>query len=412
MKTAGVIAEYNPFHSGHLWHLAETRRRLGEDSRVVCAMSGNWVQRGEPALLSKHVRAAMALEGGADLVLELPTLWAASSAERFARGGVEVLWASGVVDVLSFGSEGGSLEALQSAADCLDSVPFQEELRRHLNRGISFAAARQAAVRALLGSAADCLDSPNNNLGVEYLRAIRACGGGITPMPVLRRGAGHDAEDPREGTASATALRRWICGGEWDRAENFLTEGSKLLLLREQEEGRCPAGLGHCERAVLARLRTMTAADWAALPDSGAEEGFPERLVRAACEARTMEEFLTAAKTRRYAHARLRRLMLWAFLGVTAAELPEHVPYLRVLAFNERGRELLGEMKKRAVLPVVTKPAHARRLDACGRQVFQWEARCTDLYGLCLPRVTGGGEEWRTGPVVGISAPGKAEQDL
>lgn len=411
MKTAGVIAEYNPFHSGHLWHLAETRRRLGGDCRVVCAMSGNWVQRGEPALLPKHARAAMALEGGADLVLELPALWAASSAERFARGGVEVLRASGVVDVLSFGSEGGRLEELQRAADCLDSAPYREELRRQLDGGRSFAAARQAAVRALLGPAADCLDAPNNNLGVEYLRALRVCGGGMTPVLIPRRGAGHDAEVPRGGMASATALRRWVRSGDWDRAEGFLTEAGKLILLREQEEGRCPADLAYCERAVLARLRVMAAADWAALPDSGAEEGLPDRLVRAACEARTMEEFLAAAKTRRYAHARLRRLMLWAFLGVTAAELPERVPYLRVLAFNERGRALLAEMKDRALLPIVTKPAHALRLDACGQRVFQWEARCTDLYGLCLPRVAGGGGEWRTGPVVGFSPWEKTKQD-
>lgn len=400
MKTAGVIAEYNPFHSGHLWHLAETRRRLGGDGRVVCAMSGNWVQRGEPALLSKHVRAAMALEGGADLVLELPTLWAAASAERFARGGVEVLNAAGVVDVLSFGSEEGALDDLRAVADCLDSEEFQAGLRRFLDEGMPFAAARQAVVRGILGRAARCLDAPNNNLGVEYLRAIRACGSAMEPMTVPRRGAGHDEEGEADGTASASALRRWIRSGGWDRAEAFLTEENKLLLAREQEQGRCPAALERCERAVLARLRTMTAADWAALPDSGTGEGLPDRLAKAAYEARTLDEFLTVAKTKRYAHARLRRLMLWAFLGLTAADLPEHVPYLRVLAFNDRGRELLGEMKKTARLPIVTKPAHARQLDGAGRRVFEWEARCTDLYGLCLPQVPGGGAEWRTGPIV------------
>ena len=405
MKTVGVIAEYNPFHSGHQRHLTETRRRLGGDSRVVCVMSGNWVQRGEPALLSKHARAAMALRGGADLVLELPTLWAAASAERFARGGVEALNATGVVDVLSFGSEDGTLDDMRAVADCLDSALFQAGLRRFLGGGMSFAAARQAVVRGILGPAAHCLDTPNNNLGVEYLRAIRACGSAMEPMTIPRQGAGHDAEAEADGTASASALRRWIRSGRWDRAEAFLTEENKLLLAREQAQGRCPAELERCERAVLARLRTMTAEDWAALPDSGAGEGLPARLAKAAYEARTMEEFLTAAKTKRYAHARLRRLMLWAFLGLTAADLPEHVPYLRVLAFNDRGQELLGEMKKAVRLPIVTKPAHARQLDEAGRMVCEWEARCTDLYGLCLPQAPGGGSEWRTGPVVETERP-------
>lgn len=400
MKTAGIIAEYNPFHSGHRLHLSRTRARLGPEGAVVCVMSGNWVQRGEAAMLSKQARTAMALQGGADLVLELPTLWAVSSAERFARGGAELLHAAGVVDTLSFGSEAGTLDSLRSAADCLDTPAYQTELRRLADSGISFAAARQAAVRALLGPAGDCLDQPNNNLGVEYLRALRALNSRIEPMTIPRQGAGHDAAESREGTASASALRHWIAAGDWNRAEAFLSEGDKLLLAEEQAACRAPASLEHCERAVLARLRTMRAEDWAELPDSGGEEGLPERLVRAARAARTVEEFWRLAKTRRYAHARLRRLTLWAFLGLRAADLPDHVPYLRVLGFGERGRGLLREMKARAALPVLVKPAHARRLDEAGRRVFRLEARCTDLYGLCQPAVPPCGEEWRRGPVI------------
>ncbi|MCI8538286.1 MAG: nucleotidyltransferase family protein [Oscillospiraceae bacterium] len=400
MKTAGIIAEYNPFHSGHQFHLAQTKERLGPQGAVVCVMSGNWVQRGGAALLSKQARTAMALRGGADLVLELPTLWAAASAERFARGGVELLHAAGVIDVLSFGSEDGVLDHLRTVADCLDTPACQAELRRRADGGMPFAAARRAAVRALLGPEADCLDQPNNNLGVEYLRALRALQSRITPMTIPRQGAGHHAAESSGGTASASALRRWIEAGDWNRAEGFLSETDKLLLAEEQAAGRAPASLERCERAVLARLRTMAAGDWAALPDSGGEEGLPHRLVRAAGEARTIEEFWRLAKTRRYAHARLRRLTLWAFLGLRAVELPEHVPYLRVLGFGERGKALLREMKERAALPVLVKPAHARRLDEAGQRVFSLEVGWTDLYGLCQPAVPPCGEEWRRGPVV------------
>lgn len=400
MKTAGIIAEYNPFHSGHRLHLRQTRARLDPGGAAVCVMSGNWVQRGEAAVLSKHARTAMALRGGADLVLELPTLWAASSAERFARGGVELLHAAGVVDTLSFGSEAGGLDSLRAAADCLDTPEYQSELRRRMEEGMSFAAARQAAAGTLLGAGADCLARPNNNLGVEYLRALRALGSPVRPMTIPRQGADHDAAEASGGTASASALRQWLRAGEWDRAETFLSETDKLLLAEEQAAGRAPAGLEHCGRAVLARLRTMAAADWAGLPDGGGEEGLPDRLVRAARAARTVEEFWHLAKTRRYAHARLRRLTLWAFLGLRASDIPERVPYLRVLGFGERGRALLREMKERASLPVLVKPAHARRLDEAGKRVFELEARCTDLYGLCQPVVPPCGAEWRLGPVI------------
>ena len=150
---------------------------------------------------------------------------------------------------------------------------------------------------------------------------------------------------------------------------------------------------------MLARLRTMTAGDWAALPDAGAAEGLPDRLVRAARQAGSLNEFYEAAKTRRYAHARLRRLVLWAFLGLTGADRPASPPYLRVLGFNGRGREVLREMKEKSVLPILTKPAHARSLPEEGQRLFELEAQCTDLYALTLPHPERCGREWRESPV-------------
>ena len=151
---------------------------------------------------------------------------------------------------------------------------------------------------------------------------------------------------------------------------------------------------------MLTRVRTMTARDWAVLPDSGAEEGLPQRLEKAGRQCASMEEFFALAKSKRYAHARLRRLVLWAYLGLTAPDRPQYPPYLRVLGFNSRGREILKEMKDRSALPVLTKPAHARELDGEGRRLFELEARCTDLYGLCFEKVPAPGREWTTGPVI------------
>ena len=416
MNIAGIAAEYNPFHSGHARHVAETRRTLGEDCAVVAAMSGNFVQRGDCALFDKWRRTRAALEGGIDLVLELPTVWAVSSAERFAWGSASVLENTGMVDTMSFGSECGDVEALKKAAAALDSPDLPAALRPFLEQGLTFAAARQRAAEALAGERiGSLLRRPNNNLGVEYLRALRALGSRIQPMTVLRTGTEHNemavfvAGGPlsreernrlfweRHPVLSATSIRMHLADGEWDLMEPYLPAGGREIL--EEHTLSLPA-LEKMRWAMLARIRTMTAADWAALPDAGGAEGLPWRLEHAGRTCTSMDEFLSLAKTKRYTRARLARLVLWAWLGLTATDVPEKPPYLRVLGCNKRGRELLRAMKRTARVPVLTKPAHARGLDGEGRRLFELEARCTDLYDLCLDPVPAPGREWTTGPVI------------
>ena len=383
METVGIVAEYDPFHLGHAWHMAETRRLLGGGA-VVCVMSGHWVQRGGCAVTDKWTRAAAALMGGADLVLELPTPWAMASAEAFARGAVSLLHAAGVVDVLSFGSESGELAPLEEAAAALDGPDYPDRLRAALSRGLSFPAARQEAA-----GGAPCLSAPNNNLGVEYLRALRALGSSIRPLTVPRRGAAHDGP-AAEGFASASAIRALLRAGNRAGAEPYLAGPWTGEI----------ADLRYVERAVLSRLRVMEEADWAALPDGGAAEGLPARLAEAARQAGGLEEFYALAKTRRYPHARLRRLALAAFLGLRAADRPAAPPYLRVLGLSEMGRELLRRMKGACPLPVITKPAQAKDLDGPARALFEAEARYTDLYGLCFPTPRPCGAEWTHSPAI------------
>ena len=255
MKIAGIIAEYNPFHTGHAYQIARTRAALGEDCAVLAVMSGNWVQGGRPAVLDKWTRTRLALLGGADLVLELPTVWAASSAESFARGAAGLLEASGAADVLSFGSECGEAGRLQQLAACLDSPSYETEIRRLADSGRPFAAARQQAVQNLLGEAlSGLLSAPNNNLGVEYIRALNALKSAISPMTVRREGARHDALlaedaspltvgaasgrpqvetklDRRPETApgpkflSATQLRLFLEREDWAALKPYLPEG-------------------------------------------------------------------------------------------------------------------------------------------------------------------------------------------
>ena len=398
MNIAGITAEYNPFHTGHAYQISALKAQLGPDTSVVAVMSGSWVQQGRPAVTDKWTRARMALNGGADLILELPTVRAAASAESFARGAVELLCRCGVIDTLCFGSETGELAPLLAAAECLDSPDYPEQLRKALEGGASFAAARQAAVEALIGPAGAALASPNNNLGVEYLRALRSLHSNIKPVTIRREGAAHNSLDRTgEGFRSATQLRQHLARGEWEAVRPYVPAGNLDVL---QSAPLADPRLG--ERAVLACLRKMTAEDWAKLPDAGAGEGLPQRLERAGRQCRSLDDFFTLAKTRRYAMARLRRMALWAFLGLTAADVPAEPPYLRVLGFNARGREVLKQMKTTAQLPILTKPAHARELDGPGRRLFELEAQCTDLYGLFLPQLPPPGQEWTRGPIINI----------
>ena len=414
MQVIGIVAEYNPFHTGHAYQIRESRRLVGTDSAVAAVMSGNWVQQADCAIADKWLRARLALMGGVDLVLELPTVWATASAEGFARGAIALLERTGVVDHLSFGSECGCTESLEQIAACLSSAPCQEAIKALADTGLPFAQCRQRAVEAILGNeAASPLSRPNNNLGIEYIRALKDLHSSIRPMTVLRRGAQHnglafvrDEEDsPLPGSAatdmpqfvSATQLRMDLMDGRWDRAEHYLGAEGRALL-----EGNTVGlpGLGRVERAILAKFRTMTAEDWAQLPDSGQAEGLPQRLERAGRSCTNLQEFFNSVKVKRFTHARLRRLVLRAYLGISQSEVPDKPPYLRVLGMTTRGRELLRDMKQRATLPILTKPAHVRTLSFEGQRLFELESRCTDLYDLCFETVPAPGREWRTGPVV------------
>jgi predicted nucleotidyltransferase len=336
--------------------------------------------------------------GGADLVLELPTVWAASTAQSFARGAVALLEVCGAVEHISFGSECGDIGPLDTLARCLCSEAYEQRVAELAAGGDTFAVCRQQAVAELLdGETAALLATPNNNLGVEYLCALRRLGSAIQPMTVLRRGAGHNTVGQTAPFVSATQIRGELARDNWAGAEPYLPQGGRAVL-----EGHTVAagGMAQVERAVLARLRAMTGADWAQLPDSGAAEGLPQRLERAGRSCRSVEEFFDLAKTKRYTRARLARLLLWAWLGIAASDVPAAPPYIRVLGFNGRGRELLHQMRNRATLPILTKPAHARQLEEAGRRLFELESRCTDLYDLCCDPVPVPGRDWNTDPVI------------
>ncbi len=395
MKITGVICEYNPFHSGHALQLKKARELSGEDCALVCVMGGNFVQRGEPALVSKHVRAAMAAGGGADLVLELPVPWAVASAQRFAAGGVALLDGLGA-DCISFGAECPDPQRLRGLARLLLTPECDELVRAGLATGISYAAARERAAAKLAGEDALLLREPNNILAVEYLKAMERRGSAMTALPVERAFAGHDGES-RGDWAGASHIRALAAsGGEYAR---FMPPEAAELLRRELEAGRTPDP-ERLDAMMMLTLRTMTPEAYQRLPDAG--EGLWTRLARFAATETTVKAVLDGVKTKRYAYARLRRMVLAALLGITAEAQTGEPPYLRVLALGERGREALREIKARTHLPLITKPAAAKLLPESAGAVFALEARAGDIYALTFqnPAERRGGAEWATSPAV------------
>ncbi len=359
MKTVGIVCEYNPLHLGHRKQMQRIRAEFGPETAIVCAMSGNFVQRGAPAILDKGPRAKAAVLCGADLVVELPVTTSLQSAEGFAAGGVKIL--SQLCDTLCFGSESADADALMSAAQSLLSEDFPPLLRSFLDQGLSFPAARQKALEAM-GQAP--VTQPNDILGVEYCKAILTQNSSMEIFPIRREGSYHaeiaDAENP-----SATAVRNlMLYSHNWrtcvPREARAIFESAPLHTLA--------AG----ERAVLARLRTMTDEDFEALPYGS--EGLWRKLMHASRQEATLEDILTSVKSKRYTRSRLDRMVMCAFLGLTKEDLAVQVPCARVLAFNDRGRKLLQQAKKSGFF--------VNAGEAAAHPHWAVEQRCGSLYGL------------------------------
>jgi predicted nucleotidyltransferase len=329
----GIICEFNPLHSGHK-HLIQSAKKSKDDC-VICAMSGNFVQRAEPAVYNKYERARVAVENGADLVIEIPTLCSTQSAQGFAKAGVSILEATGVCNSIAFGAECDNVIELKRIAQ--EVIDKDEQIKKALASGVSYPTARRIAVDSPI------LDSPNNILAIEYLTYTK-----LEPIAIKRIGKGHDTDDE---VYSASKIR----------------EGLPLDEI---------CSLKNCESAVLYKLRTMSAQDFKQIDDVA--EGLENRIVEAIKTARNLEELYDSIKTKRYTHSRIRRIILRAYLGITK-DMPKAPQYLHILAFNDKGKELLSEMKKRATLPIITKYANA---SGEIKDLYDMECKFTDIYNL------------------------------
>lgn len=378
-KVAGIVCEYNPFHNGHKYHIEETKKHTGCEY-VICAMSGSMVQRGEVAICDKWQRAASAIKNGADLVIEIPAYYVLQSAENYAFGSVALINALGIVDTLSFGSESGDIDKLCSTADILTTEPaeYSASLNKAMGRGLSYPAACEVALRKCMKS--DFSFTPNDILAVNYIKALNALKSNIVPCPI-RRTTDYHSDYARSDMASATAVRNMINKGE--NITDYVPEVPTSTY-----------DMSDLSSLVLGFFRT---ADADKLSDIiGMEEGLSNRLISCAKSAADYESFVNACITKRYTRHRIQRVIMCCLLGLRGRHTMD---YIRILAMNHKGRELLGAIKENTTLTPVTKTADFTPSED---SMFAYDILATDIAALCSDDINlrGASKDYTTSPYV------------
>lgn len=399
MKTVGLITEYNPFHNGHAYHIEKAKMLTGAD-RVIVVMSGDFVQRGAPAVMPKHLRAESALLSGASLIIELPVCFATGSAEYFAQGSISLLNRLGCIDSICFGSECGDLHLLKEIAQILADEPieYQTALKQALKEGASFPAARQEALNIYSDKYSEILASPNNILGIEYLKALAKIHSKMEPFTIKRIGAGYHDMDINGQFSSATAIRSDI----YQLADvNSSSESLPLThiqtqvpsscheLMKKNYQTRYPVKADDFSLLLKAKLLSETAGSLSHYLDMSPE--LANRILRLRNDYLSFEQFCDLLKTKELTRSRISRSFIHVLLGITndwLTAMKAPAPYARILGFRRDHADLLGILKRTSDIPLITSPARAVLADTAYQMLELdiyasnlYESVITDLYG-------------------------------
>ena len=359
-KVLGIIAEYNPFHNGHLYHIKKSIEET-DASSVICVMSGNFVQRGNTSIVDKWTKTKMALANGVDLVLELPTIYSVSSAENFAEGAIRLLDSLKIVDTISFGMEAKDIASLNNIANVLYTEPkeYTTILEHELGKGVSFPKARENAVMMYLNDIkqyANILTGSNNILAIEYLKAIKKLKSKLNPIGIRREKVLYNDEIIIDDFASATAIRKMIATGQFSDIQKVMPKSSYALLADELRKGHYVLDLSKFQKEIIYNLRKMSVEEIAQLVD--VSEGLENAIKNAANSSNNLVDFVNIVKSKRYTQTRIQRILIYALLGITNSKMlafKKAVPYARVLGFNENGKQLISQIaKKNKKVQIVT----------------------------------------------------------
>ena len=389
-KVLGIIAEYNPFHNGHLYHLTESKKAVNA-GYTVAIMSGNFVQRGDTSLTNTWIKTKMALQNGVDLVIELPTIYSVSSAENFASGSVKILNSLKIVDYLSFGTELCDVNLLNEFAEVLYTEPkeYVSILNHELGKGFSFPKARENALLMYLNDIrryANILSSPNNILAIEYLKALKQENSSIIPFSIKRNKVDYNSTEIVDGFASATAIRKIALTNDVWSLRKAMPMPSFDLMYDQLRAGKTVPNLSRFEHEIIYNLRKMTLEEIADLPD--VSEGLENLIKNAANSCNTIQELVSIIKSKRYTETRIRRILVYCLLNITKKDMLNSKkinPYVRVLGFNVRGKELISAIAhSNPKLDIITSPR--RYLDESNNKILkamlEKDIFATDIYTL------------------------------
>lgn len=348
-KVLGIVAEYNPFHNGHFYHMQESKKNTEADS-CICVISGNFTQRGEPSIVNKWAKTYMALCCGADLVIELPTIYSISSAENFASGAIKIFDSLKIVTDISFGAECNDLATLNNVANVFYSEPanYKTILNHELKRGLSYPMARENAVLMYLNDIkryANVLSNSNNILAIEYLKALKQQKSMIQPNIVPRKNVYYNDQKIVDDFASATAIRKLMLNREYAEVRKVVPRSTYQIIGEEYKKNHIILGIKKYEKEIIYALRVMPIEEIQNLPD--VNEGLEFAIKKAASETNNIEELIEKVKSKRYIQTRIQRILLYVLLGITKKDMEDSkkmVPYVRVLGFNSRGKILISEI--------------------------------------------------------------------
>jgi len=348
-KVLGIVAEYNPFHNGHFYHMQESKKITEADS-CICVISGNFTQRGEPSIVNKWAKTYMALCCGADLVIELPTIYSISSAENFASGAIKIFDSLKIVTDISFGAECNDLATLNNIANVFYSEPanYKTILNHELKRGLSYPMARENAVLMYLNDIkryANVLTNSNNILAIEYLKTLKQQKSMIQPNIVPRKNVYYNDQKIVDDFASATAIRKLMLNREYAEVRKVVPRSTYQIIGEEYKKNHIILGIKKYEKEIIYALRVMPIEEIQNLPD--VNEGLEFAIKKAASETNNIEELIEKVKSKRYTQTRIQRILLYVLLGITKKDMEDSkkmVPYVRVLGFNSRGKILISEI--------------------------------------------------------------------
>lgn len=399
-KILGIITEYNPFHNGHLYHLKKSKKQTN-CQYSICVMSGNFTQRGSTSIIDKWSKAKMAIQNGVDLVIELPTLYAISSAENFAYGAIKVLDSLNIVTDISFGTESNNINLLDNISHLLLTEPeeFKALLNEELGKGVSFPKAREIACTKYLQKNSpenislynNILSSPNNILGIEYLKALKKLNSKITPHIINRIESDHNSIDIKNNIVSSSAIRNIISKNQnLEILKNLMPENSYNILIENFESGHIVTDISGFEKEIIYSLRQMSTQDISKLAD--VKEGLEYKIKDAANSCNNLDTFFDIVKSKRFTHTRLQRILLYSLLNITKEDMllsKKITPYIHVLGLNSNGRNLLSQISKtNPELRIITsvKKFENTCIDLNLKHILEKDILATNIYTLAYTK--------------------------